>query len=350
MIKKIIVALVLIGIAGCKSETKPEKIPQEHNQEKKQEEKKVNSDITLEDKKEEAVKLVPFNWDEVALTNEDLGEFPYFTVPKGYKYGNGARTFDVYELQFYINNHFQKFEGKVFKTNMKMTRDENGDSQRWNEIGFKKAYHEYILAKGVLLFEGVVPKKDFKKLGEQNNQYPLRHVIAGSEVYQTPIRIYAIKTANEKILVQTWANSAGGQMGVLRMEDFKQTITKITANKIKKALDEKGFISLYINFEFAKSRIKPDSYAIIDEIKILLEQHKELDISIEGHTDNVGEPDFNLKLSQRRAEAVSIALIDEGISESRLQSKGHGETKPIETNKTEEGRAKNRRVEIRKKN
>jgi len=67
-------------------------------------------------------------------------------------------------------------------------------------------------------------------------------------------------------------------------------------------------------------------------------------VSIQGHTDNVGDPKKNLTLSTNRAQAVNNYLILEGIAPNRLEFKGFGETKPVETNKTEEGRAKNRRT------
>ena len=79
---------------------------------------------------------------------------------------------------------------------------------------------------------------------------------------------------------------------------------------------------------------------------MMLDEHPELNISIEGHTDNVGDNDMNQTLSEERAEAVRKQLITMGIKEDRLTSKGFGESKPIDTNDTPEGRAENRRVEI----
>lgn len=123
----------------------------------------------------------------------------------------------------------------------------------------------------------------------------------------------------------------------------------ITAEAILAALNKDGFITLYILFDFNKADIKPESQPIIDQIITLLKQNPELKVNIEGHTDNIGSPTFNKTLSQTRAQAVVKALIDQGIIADRLVAIGHGEEKPIADNQTEEGRAKNRRVELVKR-
>lgn len=130
---------------------------------------------------------------------------------------------------------------------------------------------------------------------------------------------------------------------VLEMEGMKQ---EIQASEMMKALNKDGFIALYINFETGKADIKPESQEIINQIVEMLKQNNDLRISIEGHTDNVGSDKSNQTLSENRAESVMNAILAQGIDKSRLSSKGWGASKPIADNRTEEGRAKNRRVEI----
>ena len=130
---------------------------------------------------------------------------------------------------------------------------------------------------------------------------------------------------------------------ILQLEDMKQ---EITSNDILTALNNDGRISLYINFESGKSDIKPESQKIIDQIAEMLKANPSLKISIEGHTDNVGVKTANQALSENRAKAVVSACIAKGIDKSRLSAKGWGQDKPISDNTTEEGKAKNRRVEI----
>ncbi|HUI30327.1 MAG TPA: OmpA family protein [Candidatus Acidoferrales bacterium] len=136
------------------------------------------------------------------------------------------------------------------------------------------------------------------------------------------------------------------ELDVLEMAAMKQ---EIVANDILEALNNNGHIALNILFDTGKSTIKPESQSIVDEIYKTLNENPGLKVSIEGHTDNVGDPALNKKLSEDRASAVMNALIAKGIDKSRLLSAGWGDTKPIADNSTDDGRAKNRRVEIVKK-
>lgn len=101
-----------------------------------------------------------------------------------------------------------------------------------------------------------------------------------------------------------------------------------------------------IRFDTGKATIKPESAGILKKIYNLMVEHPELRFSVEGHTDNVGEADFNQKLSEKRAESVKNELVSRGMSGDRLQTKGWGESAPVQDNSTPEGRANNRRVEF----
>ncbi|GAA5163019.1 OmpA family protein [Viridibacterium curvum] len=120
----------------------------------------------------------------------------------------------------------------------------------------------------------------------------------------------------------------------------------VSARKMLEALDKDGFITLYINFDTAKWDIKPDAQPTIKEITELLRSQPRLRLSVEGHTDNAGAAAANKTLSENRARAVMEALVKSGIEASRLKSAGYGQERPVADNRTEEGRAKNRRVEL----
>ena len=115
-------------------------------------------------------------------------------------------------------------------------------------------------------------------------------------------------------------------------------LTKKEAETVKYAFDN-------LEFETAKAVIKGKSHVSLDKLALLLEE-KGYGLKIEGHTDSIGTPERNMNLSIRRAEAVKAYLVEKGVMESRLETAGYGQTRPIATNKTEAGRQKNRRVEM----
>lgn len=102
-----------------------------------------------------------------------------------------------------------------------------------------------------------------------------------------------------------------------------------------------------IFFDFNKYTLKPASYKTLNALVKELKSNPDMIIEVAGHTDNLGDDRFNMRLSQKRANAVKQYLVKHGISPNRIIAKGYGETQPITTNKTEIGRQRNRRVEIR---
>jgi len=145
--------------------------------------------------------------------------------------------------------------------------------------------------------------------------------------------------------------------GVLDVEDKCPTEVGPRSSEAEKngcpqktKFDEKtGVVALLepIQFEFGKATIKPVSYPILDEVVALMKARDKLRIGVYGHTDNVGTDARNLQLSKERAASVMQYLIGKGVQKSRLESEGFGKTKPVASNDTEDGRAKNRRVEFK---
>jgi OOP family OmpA-OmpF porin len=115
--------------------------------------------------------------------------------------------------------------------------------------------------------------------------------------------------------------------------------TEVTNDEIK--LKEK------VEFETDSAKLLPSSFPILDEVVTVMKEHPDIEhVRVGGHTDSTSTPDHNLKLSDERAASVKQYLVDKGIAADRLSSKGYGQTRPIGDNKTEEGRAQNRRVEV----
>jgi len=119
---------------------------------------------------------------------------------------------------------------------------------------------------------------------------------------------------------------------------------KYTLVEVKK---ERIDIKQQVHFATARFRVLPDSYRLLDEVVSVLRDFPKMRLSIEGHTDSVGGESMNMRLSQRRAEAVRDYLVESGIAFERLEAIGYGLTKPVASNKTARGRALNRRTEFR---
>ena len=101
-----------------------------------------------------------------------------------------------------------------------------------------------------------------------------------------------------------------------------------------------------IQFESGKDIIKKSSYPILDQIVAVMELNPEYHLTISGHTDDLGDDNKNMQLSNDRAAAVGKYITNKGIDTQRITTLGFGETKPIATNQTSKGRAENRRVEF----
>jgi len=102
-----------------------------------------------------------------------------------------------------------------------------------------------------------------------------------------------------------------------------------------------------VNFDFDRAEIRDDAAAILDEAARILGENDGVNVSVEGHTDSVGADSYNQSLSERRAGAVQDYLVGAGVGADRLSTKGMGESDPVASNDTGDGRAQNRRVELK---
>ena len=177
--------------------------------------------------------------------------------------------------------------------------------------------------------------------------------LEGEILYEEGNELHASFKRNDKQYYMTLAVYNSGQLievKILEVDEMEDELEIIDADTIIHKLEKEGHIALYINFDTGKATLKPDAAEIIDEIATALKSKPDLKVKLEGHTDNVGNAAANKKLSNERANAVLNAIVTKGINKSRLSAEGFGLEKPIADNNTEEGRAKNRRVELVKVN
>lgn len=179
--------------------------------------------------------------------------------------------------------------------------------------------------------------------------------------YQAEQRYLAAKLARPQgdVYVALYAvmNKAGGgpnknrtmvQLDVIALKPMEEKMVVLDAKKLGSEIAAEGRVAIYgILFDFDKADIKAESKPQLDEIAALLKKTPDLKVLIVGHTDAKGSLDYNHNLSEKRARAVVKALTSQyGIAGSRLTPVGVGMAAPVASNRTEEGRAKNRRVEI----
>jgi OOP family OmpA-OmpF porin len=133
---------------------------------------------------------------------------------------------------------------------------------------------------------------------------------------------------------------------IITTKEMQQEVTA-DASSLSDEINKTGHVAVYgIHFDTGKATILPESEKTLGEIVKLMQQAPDLKLRVEGHTDNQGNAAANQALSERRAQAVVVWLSAHGVDKSRLSAKGWGQAKPVADNGAEDGRAKNRRVEL----
>lgn len=268
----------------------------------------------------------------IAFAGEDIGgskDNPYLSRMPNYQ------ITDSEEKEF---EAFQFCDGKALKTvegrYSKVYYEINENATKASDLQISRNYANAVRnIGGAVLYEGSASEANC----ENGNFCGIGRLVTAK-----------IGKGSKEIWVQISTCDGGNDYTVtmIEREAMKQDVT---AGDMLNALNKAGHITLYINFDTGKSTIKPESQPVIDQIVSLMKDNPDLKIGVEGHTDNVGDPKKNKILSEDRAKAVVSAIVKQGIDASRLSASGFGQEKPIADNATEEGRAKNRRVELVKK-
>lgn len=283
-----------------------------------------------------------FDINSIPLSTADIGVFPFFTAPEGAQYINKPKVMDFDFIVFVTPDSIYEIEGKTFRAHV------HPDRKSETEISGRfliKSFEDAILkAGGVKVFEG-------KLQNERKDKYAKLCTYAGSngsiDIWNNDIATYVIRRNDGNIYIALdKGNSNTTSIQIVQEKPFEQTIQKITSDNIEKDLNTSGKAVLYINFDTDKATLKQDGLATVQEIFKVLERNKDLKIAINGYTDNAGNKEHNLKLSENRAASVKTEITKLGISADRLTSRGFGQDNPIAGNDTEAGKAQNRRVEL----
>ncbi len=221
-----------------------------------------------------------------------------------------------------------------------------------------RAYEEALAANG---FETLFECDDAACGGRDFNHAVVPYDLTFSENYEDQRYLAARKPGNGAgdvhVAVYTVkATSIGGerqnrvysQVDVIEEAARETGVVVVEADEMAARIGAEGKVALYgIYFATDSAEIQPDSRPTLDEIAELLGNEPDLDLLVVGHTDNQGAFEYNIDLSTRRAESVTEALVaDYGVDRRRLRPWGVGYTAPVASNATEDGRARNRRVEL----
>ncbi len=170
---------------------------------------------------------------------------------------------------------------------------------------------------------------------------------AGGAVAGGVIGKVAGSTAKGAIIGAVVGGAAGAIIGSQmdkQAQELEQNIKGATVERVGEGI-QVTFASGLL-FDFDSDVVRPEAQTNLRELAISLEKYSGSNLLIIGHTDQLGSEDYNQRLSERRANAAATYLISQGVSGSRLATRGLGETEPIATNETEAGRQTNRRVEV----
>ena len=251
-------------------------------------------------------------------------------MPGTYIYQCGAWDFDEVSIGYRAGeeNKQERVEGKV----------------TWLQYTAETGKNPHSDLAVIRNYQNAIKRIGGKVMGEFNGggtiaRYGNNHQQSGS--YLTSVQL---DKDGKNIWFAISASNGWIELGIAEREGMVQQVVADTAwlDAFKKV----GFAAFDIHFDTGKATIKPDSKALLDQMAQGLKANPAFRVEVGGHTDNVGDAAANLSLSQARAQAVMAALASRGIAANRMTAKGYGQTVPVADNRIEEGRGKNRRVEL----
>ena len=326
-----LIGFCTLSLIACSKE-KP--APQDTQANQATSEATINHQTTVEEKE----------FDPEKLPKTDLAStvFPYIELPEIYT-TNGHHLLENEKFYFAVQNAVKPFEGKLYTAPI-TTKDH------------LSSFSNNVMTQA---FQQQMEKLGAQKLNDQEIPYAVYEsipdAIEKSEVnIGHPTLTYGFKNKDGvPVIAQLSLNAP--QIVVMELKTNTNTTAPInlsstqeatTSQALEKSIADTGKATVYINFAVNESQIESSSSATIDEIVKLLNANPSLKLAIQGHTDNTGDAKRNLQLSEKRAQSVRAALIENNVSANRLEYKGFGQDVPIVSNSTDEGKAQNRRVEL----
>lgn len=174
---------------------------------------------------------------------------------------------------------------------------------------------------------------------------PSQHQWSDWADIQQQVATLVLGTAGQETWVHVGSVNDGEYYAIATVT--RQTMAQeVTAAKLHEDMTRDGFVTLAVQFDTASAVLTPASAGPLDQAAAMLKANPSIAVEVAGHTDNVGAADANRTLSQQRADAVRAALLERGVPPGQVTAKGYGADAPVADNRSEAGRATNRRVEL----
>ncbi|MFW2045498.1 MULTISPECIES: OmpA family protein [Acinetobacter] len=280
-----------------------------------------------------------FDISKIPLSTATLGDFPYISLPDGYIYQNTEqRNFE--RVPFWTGQQLEWVEGKLFSSGI----TSKPEYKEGNFLEIQRNLESVIKdLGGVEIANSQIPKDIIEKIPKD---FQVQYYAGLGDIFNYPTKTYVVRQEDKTAWFQLTQSGNYISLMVAESKPLNVTAKALTSSALKQSLDQDNKVSVQINFATDKAEILPDSQDQIEQIVALLKDNPELKLGIYGHTDNSGDAAHNLKLSDQRAQSVVSALAKAGIESSRLTAKGFGDIQPVADNASEDGKAKNRRVEL----
>lgn len=280
-----------------------------------------------------------FDIASLPVSTATLGAFPYLGLPQGYRAGMPTtRKFE--RVPYWTGDRVEWVEGQVHAAMITPLQE-----QPYSPLELAQNIEALVTQLGgSKIFSGQIPSDATSVIG--NSPAAVNLVDGIGDIYNNPSDTFVIHRADRDIWIHLASSGNAGNLLVTETKPMQITAKLLPASDIGKALDTSGKIALQVQFATDKATLLPESKPQLDQVATLLKDAPGLRVGVHGHTDNSGGTQHNQQLSEQRAAAVVDYLASAGIDRQRLQSKGFGDTQPVAGNDTEDGKARNRRVEL----
>jgi OOP family OmpA-OmpF porin len=302
-----------------------------------------------------AANAATFNIESVPMSTVALPPFPYLSYPTGMTEVNGktpavfsnpnstgySSSDEEFDQAYVIAGaSLRQVEGRI------TFRTLNNEKAGLSALALWRNYTKVIKAMGGVKVNTILPTRKWledKDLFDNEKMLKRAHLPRnGWEEHD----VYLIRNAQGNVWITLSQEKYFTEFLVIKEQGMEQTVAMLTADNMANALKQDGHVPLYLSFDTNRDVIRQESLATVDEVVKLLRAQPNLRLQIEGHTDNVGDKNHNQSLSLGRAQSVMHALTSQKIDPSRLIAIGLGASRPLSENNSEDGRAKNRRVEL----